>query len=138
MEIMKNYADLIREIEIIKNQIELFEIDVDYWYGKNDLPLNGKGAREYGLSVAAERTDKLNEKIVCMNKRLDYYQDIKEDMDKHINSLEGLHYKVAYKRFIENLTYKEIATDMGYSYDYIRHIASESNKHDNTFITQTN
>lgn len=140
MEIMKNYADLVRQIDIIETQIEMFEVDIDYWFGKNDVPLTGVGAENYGLAIAAERTDRLTGKLKELHKMLDFYREVKEDMDEHINSLEGLEFKVAHKRFVENKTYKEIADELDYSYDYIRHVASRSKKEQEhiTMTTQTN
>lgn len=44
MEIMKNYVDLLRIIDIGKAEIELLEIDKEYWIGKDgQLPFFSTG-----------------------------------------------------------------------------------------------
>lgn len=127
MEIMKNYADLVRTIHIIENQIEMLEVDRDYWFGKGDyIPFSGRGSAEFGIGIAAENVDRINEKINTLREMLVFYIDIKEDIDKYIHSLEGLEYKIAYLRYVENKTYQEIAKELGYSYGYIRNVISKN------------
>lgn len=47
MEIMKNYADLLRIIDIVKAEIEMLEVDKEYWIGKDEhLPFFSTGARK--------------------------------------------------------------------------------------------
>ncbi|MGG4011429.1 sigma factor-like helix-turn-helix DNA-binding protein [Bacillus smithii] len=128
MLIMKNYADLERMIHILETQIEMLEVDLDFWFGKGEyVPFQSKGAK-YGIHVAAENTDRILEKLNQLTKMLDYYKELKKDMDDYINSLEGLEYKIAYKRYVENKTYQEIAKELGYSYGYVRNVMSKAGK----------
>ena len=127
MQIIENYADLLRKISIIETQIEMFQIDVDYWFGTG-LPLAGKGSREYGIDTAAMNVDRLHKKINELNKMLEFYQEIKKEMHDNINALEGLPYKIAKMRFLEDKSYQEIADELGYAYGYIRKVVSQGNK----------
>ncbi|WP_375200633.1 hypothetical protein [Bacillus sp. RS11] len=44
MEIMKNYVDLLRINDIVKAEIELLEIDKEYWISKDEqLPFFSTG-----------------------------------------------------------------------------------------------
>ena len=127
MEIMQNYADLKRKIDIIARQIEMYEVELEYWWFTEDNK-PGKGLIHYGLSTASERTDKKLEKLNTLKKMHEFYKDIKEEIDDAINGLEGLPYKIAYRRFIQNMNYDEIAEDLGYTPGYIRQVASKTNK----------
>ncbi|OLN21414.1 hypothetical protein BTO30_14955 [Domibacillus antri] len=133
MEIMKNYADLVRQIDVIQLQIEMLQVDRDFWYGRNfgvegRLPFTGRGAQEYGIQVAAENTDRINVKINKLQEQLDFCLQLKEEMDDSINALNGLAYRIARMRFIEDKSYQEIAKELGYSYGYIRKVVSKANK----------
>jgi len=65
MEIMKNYADLLRIIDILKAEIEMLEVDKEYWIGKNvHLPFSSIGAAKYNLDIAS------------LEQKLEHYQAI--------------------------------------------------------------
>ena len=129
MKIMKNHADLIREIEIIKEQIEQLEISVKYWLGDSEmLVLTGEGAGKYGLSIASESVDRLHKKINALRTMLDGFELIRDKNEQRINQLQGLGYRIAKLRFINGYSYKEIAEKLGYSYSHIRNIAAETGK----------
>lgn len=44
MEIITNYVDLCRKIDIIETQLMQVDIDLKYWFGKGELPFTGTGA----------------------------------------------------------------------------------------------
>lgn len=132
MDIIQNYADLLQKIEIVKTQIELLERDVEFWFGKDDaFPFSSKGALLAGMGGASLNVDRINEKINRLNDHLAFYLDIKDEIEGRINKLKGIEYRIAYMRFIENMTYKEIAKELGYSYGRIRNIVSASKTRDN-------
>ncbi len=138
MQLMTTYKDLLRMIDLMQSQLELLEGELSYWWPVTDKS-NAKGFHSYPLDVTAKKHDMIQYQIGQVEKILTFYETIKQDMDKHIHSLEGLEYKVAYRRFIEGKSYKEIADELGYNYDYIRHVASRSaNEYKNlTKIAQT-
>ncbi|MEY9980459.1 sigma factor-like helix-turn-helix DNA-binding protein [Lysinibacillus sp. RC79] len=129
MEIMKNYADLLRIIDIVKAEIEMLEVNKEYWIGKNEhLPFFSVGADKYGLDVASQRTDRLNGRIASLEEKLEHYQAIEKEIRENVEKLEGLEYKIAKLRFIDGMTYQEIADQLGYTHDHIRRVASKSKK----------
>lgn len=129
MEIMKNYADLLRIIDILKAEIEMLEVDKEYWLGKNEqLPFASIGADKYGLDVASQRADRLNGRIASLETKLDHYQAVEKEIRENVEKLEGLEYKIAKLRFIDGMTYQEIADELGYTHDHIRRVASKSKK----------
>lgn len=135
MEIMKNYADLLRIIDIVKAEIEMLEVDREYWLGKNEqLPFASIGAEKYGLDVASQRTDRLNGRISSLETKLEHYQAIEKEIRENVEKLEGLEYKIAKLRFIDGMTYQEIADELGYTHDHIRRVASKSRKREASII----
>ncbi len=132
---MKNYADLLRIIDILKAEIEMLEVDKEYWLGKNEqLPFASIGAEKYGLDIASQRTDRLNDRIVSLETKLDHYQAIEKEIRENVEKLEGLEYKIAKLRFIDGMTYQEIADELGYTHDHIRRVASKSKKKETELI----
>lgn len=126
---MKNYADLLRIIDICKTEIEMLEVDKEYWLGKNELlPFFSIGAEKYGLDIASQRTDRLNDRIASLETKLEHYRVIEKEIRENVEKLEGLEYKIAKLRFIDGMTYQEIADKLGYSYGYIRRVVSQGNK----------
>lgn len=118
---MKNYADLVRLIDIVKAEIEMLEKDHKFWFGKSEnLSLWSEGSRRYGLDISTERGDRLNKRINQLQEKLEHYVVIEEEIRVNIEKLEGLSYKIAKLRFIEGHSYKEIADILGYSYSDIR------------------
>lgn len=129
IEIMKNYADLLHIIDIVKAEIEMLEIDKEYWIGKNGhLPFASIGAGKYGLDIASQQTDRLNGRIASLENKLEHYQMIEKEIRENMEKLEGLEYRIAKLRFIDGMTYQEIADFLGYSYGYIRKVVSQGNK----------
>ncbi len=132
---MKNYADLLRIIDILKAEIEMLEVDKEYWLGKNEqLPFASIGADKYGLDVASQRADRLNGRIASLETKLDHYQAVEKEIRENVEKLEGLEYKIAKLRFIDGMTYQEIADELGYTHDHIRRVASKSKKKDAVLI----
>lgn len=129
MLIMESYADILKVIEIIKAEIEALQLDLDYWLGKHDRHfVFSEGARKYGLDVATKRVDFLYDRIEKVEARLKAYQEIEKEIRENVEKLEGLEYKIAKLRFIDGMTYQEIADQLGYTHDHIRRVASKSKK----------
>lgn len=129
MKIMKNHADLLQEIEIIKNQIEQYEMSVNYWFGQSTIPMmNAEGAQKFGLGIASENIDRIHRKINALQRMLEAFEFTRDENEKRINQLEGLGYKIARLRFVEGMTYKEIAEELNYSHSHIRRVAAETNR----------
>ncbi|MDE0582224.1 hypothetical protein ON064_04080 [Planococcus sp. A6] len=134
MEMMKDYTDLVRIISILKNRIELVDNDLMYWLGENeDHPLWSEGARVYGLDTAAQRSDRIHSRKKELEKQLEFYEEIRDEIETNINALEGINYKIAKLRFIQGYSYREIAEILGYSYSYIRKTVSKGNKEGTVF-----
>lgn len=129
MLIMESYADILKVIEIIKAEIEALQLDLNYWLGKHDRHLVfSEGTRKYGLDVATKRVDFLYDRMEKVEARLKAYQEIEKEIRENVEKLDGLEYKIAKLRFIDGMTYQEIADQLGYTHDHIRRVASKSKK----------
>ncbi|MER2190635.1 MAG: sigma factor-like helix-turn-helix DNA-binding protein [Solibacillus sp.] len=124
--IFETYKDIVATIEVIKAEIEALQLDLDYWVGKHSShPLWSQGATKYGLDVASDRADFLYERMGKLEDRLKAYEEIEQEVRENIEKLQGLEYKIAKLRFIEGLSYQEIADKLGYSYGHIRNVVSK-------------
>lgn len=56
----------------------------------------------------------------------------KNKVDEKLKTLKGLEYKVMYLKMVEGMNLQEIASKLGYSYQYIREIASKTYKEPTT------
>jgi hypothetical protein len=125
MEIMHNYSDLLTEIEVIKEQIDLTERELNYWYGidlqkQKGIPLSGWGGMKYGTMTALHQGEKKMTSLSKLQERLEQLEEIKQRIETLLNKFEGLEYQIAYKRIVEHKTHQEIADELGYSHQYIK------------------
>ncbi|ALY08122.1 hypothetical protein BhaS171_00066 [Bacillus phage vB_BhaS-171] len=129
------YNDLCVEIEIIKEQLNLTERELEYWFGvkmhdwnRDGIPLGAKGVAKFGVLPALEQAEI---KITSINKlrgRLEELEASKEKMETLMRSYEGVPKKIAYMRFVEGKSLKTIAEELKYSYDYVRELMSKMKK----------
>ena len=109
---MNNYADLVRLIAIVRTEIEMLEQEQKIH------------------AFLSERCNRLNLRISHLKGKLEHYLVIEEEIRVNIEKLEGLSYKIAKLRFIDNHSYNEIADMLGHSHSYIRQvICNSSRKH---------
>lgn len=120
MQIMKNHADLLREIDIMKLQIKGYELDLLYWNGnKPNRVLIGPGAVKYGYATASERVDEINKKLNSLRDLLAPMEALVKETQKMIDSFEGLEFQIAKMRYLDGKSYRDISIELGYSYSHI-------------------
>lgn len=121
---MKNHADLLREIDIMKLQVKGYELDLLYWNGnKPNRVLIGPGAVKYGYATASERVDEISKKMNALQDLLAPMEVLVKETQKVIDSLEGLEYQIAKMRYLEGKSYRDISNELGYSYSHITNLA---------------
>jgi DNA-directed RNA polymerase specialized sigma subunit len=116
MFIMKNHVELLQKISFVKSMIYQFED------GLNQI---GEGHEE-----AFRFQEKINE----FKDLLTDYEEIRDVNIKNISELEGLDCRIAKMRYIDGSNYKQIAEKLGKSHDYIRTVASATNKREREFV----
>lgn len=134
---IKNYDDIgiaIRQHSIIA-QANLAE----YQYYKDmlelhiprhltTLRLDGLPANKFPyvpVDIVMDKMQILEKEIALEVRAIKRLKKQKKAFEDFINSLNGLHYFIAQMHLIDQRQLKEIALSTGYSYDYIRHMASD-------------
>ncbi len=135
LEVFHNYSDLCVEIEVAKEQIKLTEYELEYWFGirmndreSNGIPLGARGVDRFGVNTALEQAE---DKIRSLNKlrdRLDKLDNTRIKIETLLSNFRGLEYRIAYLRYVEGKSLREVADELGYSYDYIRELMSKMKK----------
>ena len=140
MDIIKSYSDLCEEIEIWKTRIEAYKAEIKALkkLAKFDGPreVTGidysqpyvRGTSQIGFEEALERLGELENHIFIHQNTIEQLERSREDMERRIDKLEGIDKKVVYMRDIKEKSLKEIAEELGYSYDYIREVSSRNKK----------
>lgn len=114
MQIMHSYSDMLREIEILKDQIDITNKEIDLWF------IDGNYAEKYGVNSSIKQVDKLIASRNRLYERLKHLNRAKGRAEKIIETFEGAEYKIAYFRIVECLTHKEIAHMLGYEEQTVR------------------
>jgi hypothetical protein len=121
------YNDLCLEIEILQEQIASTEKSLEYWLGSR-IPFGSPGSHKFGINTAMQQTDYTIDTLNLMKERMEQLKDSKQKIDEKIGQFKGLEYKIAYMRYCEGKSLKEIAQELGYHYDYIRQVMSKMRK----------
>lgn len=129
MELMKNYSDLLIEIECIKLQIRLTRREYEYWSGikmmdKNEAGIPLAGAGVYKTKTRIDQMDRIAKSLEDLNNRLEAHEETKAKLEELFDQFEGLEYKVAYKRYVEIKSLQQIADELGYSLSHIEKVSS--------------
>lgn len=117
MILISTYQDLLREIEIYEKMLESYEREQYAIHRLLKVP-------EIDYCRYLELQLALNNKTAIVQSILDDKKETQKEIFEKLNKLEGLEYKIAYKRFIEGKRLYEIADELDYSYDYIKEISS--------------
>ncbi len=118
MLLISTYQDLLREIEIYENRLD------DLY--REDYALRRIEYNRIDLDVYVERKHKLNNEAAIIQAILDDKRETQRQILEKLKQLEGLEYKIAYKRFIEGKTLNEIAGELGYSYQYMKEVSAKT------------
>jgi hypothetical protein len=118
-----SYFDLCKEIEIL----ELRAADLEFQMNiARKVCFRGYISDQYSripLDKALNTYDNIKDELLGTVTILEHKIKTKLQMEKHIDQFEGLEYKVAYMRDIQDKPLDIIADELGYSYDWIRRIS---------------
>ncbi|KQL20476.1 hypothetical protein [Cytobacillus solani] len=113
------YNDLCLEIEILKEQLNLAESEREQWW------MGGRLFHTVPMDNAAERFDRLSNKIERVEALLKKKEETKRRVESLMNNYEELPRKIAYLRFVQGRSLKEIASELNYSHQYVRKVMSQ-------------
>jgi hypothetical protein len=132
MEFVKCYQDLCREIEIYEMRLESLiaqkDAIVDGWL----KPISDISGIDYAAPRVQENHCKLDlaeqlPQIGALEKDIEKYQlllakvkECQKVIEDRIEKMDGIEYRIAYMKVIEGKNLKKIASELNYSYSYIR------------------
>ncbi len=140
MDVVKSYKDLCEEIEIWKERLKTYEIQLKTIIklakldGPSDITAIDyskpyvDGTKQIGFEEALEMLQKIENHIYLHKQAIENMERYKKRIKERIKNLEGIDYKVVYMRDIEGKSLVDIAEELGYSYDYIKEISARNKK----------
>lgn len=112
MTLISTYQDLLREIEIYKSRLEDLERES---YAINRL----RETNKIDIEIYIVRKWKMDNETAILQAIIDDKRETKEKMLEELGQLEGLEYKIAYKRFVEGKPLNLIAAELNFSDSYV-------------------
>ena len=103
--------------------LELNERELSRW--SNFIDGDGDLAKHQTFLTAIEKQSKLKEGIKELNQRVQQLQKEKEEIIQLIDKFTGLDQTILKKKYIEGLTLDAIASELGYSYQYVKNKHAE-------------
>lgn len=138
MDPVKSYKDLCEEIEIWKERLKTYEIQLKAIVklakldGPSDITAIDyskpyvDGTRQIGFEEALEMLHKIESHIFLHKQAIENMERYRKRIKARIKKLEGIDYKVVYMRDIEGKSLVEIAEELGYSHQYIKEISARN------------
>ena len=137
---IESYKDLCTEIEIAKtrleyllNQREMLVKLLDNNRPKeiqpviySDMPHGSKNF--ISLDRLVDGINRIDNQIYIETNLLEGMETTKTKIEEKLRGLEGIKYKIAYKKTIEGKTLQQIADELGYSIGYVKNLSMELNK----------
>lgn len=106
------YQKLEQEIYYLDWELETYKSELERWCDPTDLG-------RYSLTKES-KASKLENIIADLELRLAFKINQKYDLEKIIYGFKGLDHHILRMKYVEGLTLKEIAGELGYGYTYIR------------------
>lgn len=113
---LKDYRELEYEVAYLERNLERTERELKRWI-EGDLS---------GVKLTAESHGaKVEDIIDRIKKELTHKKSDLADIKNLVTTFEGLDHKILIGKYIEGKTLEEVARDLNYSYNYIKHKHAE-------------
>ncbi|MEK4565203.1 sigma factor-like helix-turn-helix DNA-binding protein [Alkalihalobacillus sp. FSL R5-0424] len=116
--IFQSYNETIKQISVLDDLIEVTETEQQNWW------IGGKLFNKVPMDNAAERVDRLTERLELMRAERNVLIDRTVVIAEKLRELDGIEYQVGYKRYVEGKTLQQIADELERSHEHIRKISS--------------
>ena len=138
MDVIKSYKDLCEEIEIWKERIKAYKVEIEAlkklakFEGPSDISAidytrpSVSTSGQLGFEDALIRIQKIESHIELHKDTIERLERSKENLEERIEQLEGLDKRVIYKRDVEGKKLYEIADELGFSEIYIKKISARN------------
>lgn len=136
---LDNYKDIVTEIELSKIRIQGLEEEQEsikkLMFSARPYEISGVsysdmpgGSKDYtSFDRLWDRLRRIDNEILIEKDRIKIMGNTKDKMDKALEELQGLQYKIAYMR-MQGYTLLEIADKLKYNESYIRRVAANIKK----------
>jgi hypothetical protein len=125
MKVTESYHDLCEEIDILEVRIKDLENEYTFLY---KACFNGDRKPIMGLHMITERMREICDKVELCSTVLRSKEQTLRTIELRISRLESIDYKVSHLRDIKGMTLPEIASELGYSYDWIKKISARNKR----------
>lgn len=151
MESFKNYKELMTLIEINESILETCKHNlwqINKYLIRNNAPTGYAEGTSYidadcihggrkemhpeDWQKLIEESGKFQSMIELQESILNGLKQTKDKIDEKLLNLQGLEYKIIYYKYVEGLNLQQIASKLGYSYDYIREVHARITHNDRT------
>ncbi|CAM3744468.1 hypothetical protein COLU111180_06290 [Cohnella lubricantis] len=85
------------------------------------------------LDKSMSQYNNLIERLTAIEGELKIKRDLRAEIDNKLEQMDGLNHTIAYKRFVEGKSLKEIAVETGYAYSTIRKKSMAGTKSEHTY-----
>lgn len=109
---LSKYQEWEQKIALLEWELEVYQKELKRWENKDDLG-------RYSL-VKESKASKLENIIADLEYKLGALMNQLYDLKKVIYSFRGIEQHILRMKYVEGLTLKEIADELGYTYDHIR------------------
>ncbi|MDF2546129.1 MAG: hypothetical protein K0R93_1027 [Anaerosolibacter sp.] len=138
MRLNDSYMDLCNSIDAWKVRLDGYRaelkavIKLAKLNGPSDIQgvdyskVGSSGSAQLPLLEALERIHRIESHILLHEETIAHLEETKRKMEEKVSELRGLDNKVVYMRDFQGKKLKEIADELGYSYDYIREVSAKN------------
>jgi len=141
MNAIKSYKDLCSEIEIWKERLRTYEVQIEAIRklarldGPSDIkaidytqPIGGTNISQIGFEEALDMLAKIQNHIYLHQRAIKDMEKSKKKIEDSIEKLEGIDKRVIYLRDIEGIGLADIAQKLNYSEIYIKKISARNKR----------
>lgn len=134
--VVQSYHDLCKEIEILETRIKDLKEEYNFYAGFLEAKPSGIRTSQIGHDKVQSSNpymppEEAYRKCAVINELIMQYDELvtnklkaKQEMEKSMRELETLEGKINYMFHIKGMKLYEIADELGYSYEWVRHVKS--------------
>ncbi|ULG71914.1 sigma factor-like helix-turn-helix DNA-binding protein [Macrococcus brunensis] len=119
---------LLCDYQEINSELEALSLRKEICIDQESSWLNGKLGNKHDFSSRIKQIDAVREEAEQINERMKILEAQKTKIIQFIEKLPGLDNKIIKYRYIDGMPLKEIASELGYSEQYIRNKHSQIKK----------
>lgn len=128
IELIEMYRQNKLELESLNLQKDICKDEIDNWGAVTETDYKARLGKKFDLHTRVKQTDDLIDELNKINKRIKEVEYRQERIKEVIDKFEGLEFTILKMKYINGYTLQTIATETGYSEQYIRNKHAEIKK----------